>query len=159
MDEPQVYFATRPEIPAAGTDLEDRWAKDATIAYEGGYIKSAYGNLAQTWNLKGLVDVCSSKDINRTSYSVSRTLTIGGDSKTVSYPAKVYKKFPRRNGSLAAGGEAYTFVTDVGQYTARVAGDVQTAIKWMCDNVDKQFGTLEVFTSRGASYGPFGQDI
>ena len=159
MDEPQVYFATRPEIPAAGTDVEDRWAKEATIAFDGGYIKSAYGNLAQTWNLKGLVDVCNSKDINRTSYSVSRTLTIGGGSKTVSYPAKVYKKFPRRNGSLAAAGDSYTFVTDVGTYTARVSGDVQTAIKWICDNVDKQFGTLEVFTGRGAVYGPFGQDI
>ena len=61
MDEPQVYFSTRPEIPAAGTDLEDRWAKDATIAYEGGYIKSAYGNLAQTWNLKGLVSLLTLK--------------------------------------------------------------------------------------------------
>ena len=159
MTEASPRFSTRPDVPDAGTDVEDRWARESTIAFEGGYIKSAYGNLVQTWNLSGLTDTCSAIDVDRKSYSVDRTLTIGGDSKTVNYSAKTYKRYPRRNGGGAAGGEAMTFVTDIGQYTARVAGDVQTMVKWVCDNIDKQYGTLEIYTNRGAFYGPFGLSL
>ena len=159
MSEVTPYFAERPTVPDAGTELEDRWAKESTIAYEGGYIKSAYGNLVQTWNLESLTTTCSAISVDRKSYSVNRTLTIGGPSATVNYAAKSYNRYPRRNGGGAAGGEAMTFVTDIGQYTARVSGDVQTLIKWVCDNKDKQFGTLEIYTNRGAFYGPFGLSL
>ena len=156
MSEVAPMFSTRPDPPAAGSEQEDRWAKDATIAFEGGYIKSAYGNLIQTWNLASVLSTCASTDVERAGYTASRTNTIGGSSKSVTVSASTYKKYNRRNGSLAAGGDAYTFVTDVGTYTARCSGDVQTVIKWICDNKDKQYGTLEVFTGRGAAYGPFG---
>lgn len=156
MTEAVPYFAVRPDVPDAGSEQEDRWAKDATIAFPGGYIKSAYGNLVQTWNLAKVLESCSSVDVDRAGYTAKRVLTIGTASKDVTVSASTYKKFNRRNGSLAAGGEAYTFVTDIGSYTARVSGDVQTAIAWICNNKDKQYGTLEVFTGRGASYGPFG---
>ena len=157
--EAQPRFATRPTPPAAGTEEEDRWARQSTIAFEGGYIKSAYGNLVQTWNVPGINAACDAVDVNRAGYSVERELTIGMGSKTVSYPASTYKRFPRRNGSSAAGGEAWTFVTDIGKYTARVTGDVETVVQWICDNQSIQFGTLEIYTGRGAFYGTFGQSV
>ena len=159
MTEATPFFATRPDVPDAGSDLEDRWAKESTIAFEGGYIKSAYGNLVQTWNLEGLNTICDAIEVDRKGYTVNRELTIGMGSKQVTYAPTTYKRFPRRNGSSAAGGEAMTFVTDIGEYTARVSGDVQTVIQWICDNTDKQFGTLEIYTNRGAFYGPFGLSL
>ena len=156
MSEVAPMFSTRPDPPDAGSDQEDRWAKDATIAFDGGYIKSAYGNLIQTWNLASVLDSCSSSDVNRAAYTANRTLTIGGTSKTVNVSASTYKKYNRRNGSQAAGGEVFTFVTDIGEYTARCSGDIQTIVKWICDNKSKQYGTLEIFSGRGAAYGPFG---
>ena len=159
MTEASPRFSTRPEVPAAGSEQEDRWAKQSTITFDGGYIKSAYGNLVQTWNLEGLNTTCAAIEVDRKGYSVDRTLTIGMGSKNVTYSPATYKRFPRRNGSAAAGGEAMTFVTDIGQYTARVAGDVQTLIQWICDNKDVQFGTLEIYTNRGAFYGPFGLSL
>lgn len=154
-DTPQLRFAERPTPPAAGSAEEDRWARDSTIAFPGGYIKSAYGNLVQTWNISAGLAACSSVDVNRSAYSVSRTNTIGGASKTVNYSATTYKRFPGRNGSSAAGSEVWTFVTDLGSYTARVGGDVQTVVQYMCDQQNQQFGTLEVYSSRGKHYGPF----
>ena len=159
MSEVQPRFAERPTPPEAGTELEDRWAKESTIAFEGGYIKSAYGNLAQTWNLEGLGSTCSAISVDRKGYTVERTLTIGAGSKSVTYAPKTYNRYPRRNGGGASGGDAMTFVTDVGEYTARVSGDIQTLITWICDNKDKQFGTLEIYTNRGAFYGPFGLSL
>lgn len=156
MTEATTRLAIRPDTPAAGSETEDRWAKDSTIAYDGGYIRSAYGNLVQTWNLNGLNSPSEAIDVDRAGYSVDRVLTIGMASKPVTYAPKTYKRFPRRNGSGAAGGEEMTFVTDIGQYTARVAGDVETLIQWITDNIGEQYGTLEVYTNRGAIYGPFG---
>lgn len=157
--EAQPRFATRPEPPAAGSEEEDRWARESTIVFDGGYIKSAYGNLVQTWNVGSLLDPCAAIDVNRKAYSVERTLSIGMGSKTVNYSAATYKRFPRRNSSSAAGGEIWTFVTDIGKYTARVSGDVQTVTQWICDNQNVQYGTLEVYTNRNAFYGTFGASL
>ena len=159
MSEVQPRFSERPTVPDAGTELEDRWAKESTITYEGGYIKSAYGNLVQTWNLSALPTTCTSIDVDRKGYTVDRELTIGMGSKSITYAPKTYKRYPRRNGGGAAGGDAMTFVTDVGQYTARVSGDIQTLISWVCENKNVQFGTLEIYTNRGAFYGPFGLSL
>lgn len=135
------------------------WRKESAITYDGGYISATYGNLVQTFNLGQSLAACASKDVNRVSYTADRTNTIGGSSKKVNVPAKTYKKYNRKNSSLAAGGVPYTFVTDIGSYTARVGGDVQSCIKWICDNRNSMYGTLTVYSGRGAQYGPFAQTI
>lgn len=148
-------FATRPSVPEAGSDEEARWKKMATVAYDGGYIHATYGNLTQTFALSGKNKFClSSVDVERAAYTVQRTLTIGTDSKEVKVPASRYKRWPRRNGSNAAAGEPYTFKTDIGSYTARVGGDVQSLLKALCDSVDQIYGTLWIYSDRGAEYGP-----
>lgn len=151
----ETRFATRPSVPDAGTAEEARWKKMATIAYDGGYIRAAYGNLTQTFALSGKNKFClSSVDVDRAAYTVQRTLTIGTDAKQVSVPASTYKRWPRRNGSSAAPSEPYTFKTDIGSYTARVGGDVQSLLKTLCDSVDQIYGTLWIYSGRGAEYGP-----
>ena len=87
MSDVSVAVAERPSPPAANSDEEDRWAMEATIAFDGGYIVSAYGNLVQTWNLPALLDSCASVTVNRAGYTATRTLTIGGSSQQVTVPA------------------------------------------------------------------------
>ena len=154
--EPEVRFAERPTIPEAGSDEEKRWSKMSTITYNGGYIRSQYGNFVQTWNVAGQNLVCSSAEqVTRAAYSATRTNTIGGESTTVSVPSSTYTKYARKNGSGAAGGDPFYFQTDVGGYSVRVGGDIQTLIGYICENTSSQFGTLTVYSNRGAIYGPF----
>lgn len=156
MSDPALMFVQRPEPPDANTNEDYMWRKEAAITFEGGYITATYGNLAQTFDLGNTSAGCSSVDVTRASYTVIRTNTIGGESKSVSFPTTTYKRFPSVNASLAAGGEAFTFVTDIGEYTARIGGDVQTVVDWICSNRTALFGRLSIFTNRGAQYGPFG---
>ena len=145
----------RPDVPQKESPEDYQWRKESAITYQGGYISATYGNLAQTFDMGKGLGVCSSVEVNRKAYTTSRTNKIGGDSKTVNVPSSTFKRFPRKNGGPAEGGGVYTFQTDVGNYTARVGGDVETAIQWICDNTDNMFGTLTVWTDRGAQYGPF----
>ena len=155
MSDPAVYFAQRPTPPATDTDEDKMWRKESAITFQGGYISATYGNLVQTWNLGQSLAACSSVAVNRAAYTATRTNKIGGASQSVNVPASTYNRFPRKNGSLAAGGSAFTFVTDIGSYTARIGGDVETCVKWICDNRNQMYGTLTIFTDRGAQYGPF----
>ena len=150
-----LRFATRPTPPEAGSEEDARWKKLATISYDGGYIRAAYGNLAQTFALAGKNKFCLGKvDVDRAAYSCKRVLTIGTPEKTVNVPGTTYKRWPRRNGSSAAAGEPFTFKTDIGSYTARVGGDIQSLLTVMCDSVDQIYGVLWIYSDRGAEYGP-----
>ena len=149
-------FAERPTIPDAGSDEEKRWSKMSTITYDGGYIRSQYGNFVQTWNVAGQNLTCSSAtQVTRSAYTASRTNKIGGASTSVSVPSSTYTKYARKNGSGAAGGDPFYFQTDIGGYSVRVGGDIQTLISYICANTNTQFGTLTTFSNRGAIYGPF----
>ena len=151
----ETRLLSRPEPPEAGSEEDARWKKLTTIAYDGGYIRAAYGNLTQTWAVANKGRFClASTEVDRAAYSVKRVLTIGTTEKTVNVPASKYKRWPRRNGSSAAAGEPFTFVTDIGSYTARVGGDIQSLLKVLCDNADQLYGTLWVYSDRGAEYGP-----
>ena len=149
-------FAERPTIPDAGSEEEKRWSKMSTITYDGGYIRSQYGNFVQTWNVAGQNLTCSSAtQVTRSAYTASRTNKIGGASTSVSVPSSTYTKYARKNGSGAAGGDPFYFQTDIGGYSVRVGGDIQTLISYICANTNTQFGTLTIFSNRGAIYGPF----
>lgn len=151
--QPRVFI----DPPEAGSTKEDQWAKEMSLNFDGGYIKSAYGNLAQTWVVDNMVFDEEDLEVDRASYSVTRNLKIGALGKKVDFPAKTYRRYPRRNASNAAGGDIWTFETEVGTYTARVSGDVQSAIRFIESNRAYQRGSLWVYTGRGAQYGPFNQ--
>ena len=153
-------FATPPVIPIAGSNEEKRWAKESSISWNGGSMTAAYGNLAQTFSMSSLQSVCTNAvDVQRAGYTVTRTNVIGGGSTSVSVPASTYKRYPKHNASLAAGGEPFRIVTPVGEYTARVTGDVQDFVKYLCDNRNALIGTLYVYSGRGTEYGPFNPSI
>lgn len=149
-------FATPPTPPAAGSAEEKRWAKDSSISWNGGSMTAAYGNLAQTFSLSALQTVCAgSIDVQRSGYTTTRTNTIGGSSKSVTVPSTTYKRYPKHNASLAAAGEAFRIVTPLGEYTARVTGDIQDFVAYLCANSSALYGTITVYSGRGAEYGPF----
>ena len=143
-------------MPETDSDEDMVWRKESAITFDGGYISATYGNLVQTWNLGQSLSTCSGVDVQRSAYTAKRANKIGDPKVDVSVPSSTYKRFPRKNGSLAAGGLPYTFVTDIGTYTARVGGDVETCVQWICDNTNTKYGTLTIYTNRGAQYGPFG---
>ena len=155
MTEASTRLLSPPEPPEAGSAEEDLWAKEVSLNFDGGYIKSAYGNIVQTWNLTTELNPNIDEGVGRIGYQVNRVLKIGTLGKNVNYPPTTYRKFPRRNASGAAGGEQWTFVTEQGSFHARVSGDVQDVITYIELLTGSLFSTLFVYTGSGAQYGPF----
>ena len=155
--EPTLYFATRPEVPSVGTDDYNRWKKESTLTFTGGYLTASYGNLIQTFAMTG-GDACSAKEITYTRKKHTRTNTIGGDSKDIESVAVKFNKYPRRNSSGAAAGDLITVTTSVGSYTARLGGDIQAFIAFLCSDSGKGqlYDPIEFTSGRTAFYGPFG---
>ena len=149
------YFAQRPEPPAAGTDEYARWKKESTYNFPGGYLTASYGNLIQTFSMQG-TDACDGVSVNTTRKAHNRVNTIGGASTSVAQATFTYKKYPKRNGGAAAGGEPITITTAVGSYTARLGGDIQDLVGWLCGNGTGQlYDSIEFTSPSGAHYGPF----
>jgi len=155
--EPTLYFATRPDVPSVGTDDYNRWKKESTLNFPGGYITSSYGNLIQTFAMTG-TDACSATEVSYTRREHPRTNVIGGDSIQVRQTPVTFNKYPKRNSTGAAGGEVITVTTPVGSYTARLGGDIQTFVGFLCSDSGKGqlYGPIEFTSPRGAHYGPFG---
>lgn len=151
----EVRFVPRPNPPEAGTDEYARWSSTSTMNFPGGYLEATYGNLIQTFTMTG-TDACSSKSVNVSRKSYSRVNVIGGESKTIGATSYTYKAYPKRNASGAAGGQAITIVTDIGSYTARLGGDIQSFATWLCGNGTGQLhGNISFYSEHGAEYGPF----
>ena len=153
--EPRFILPPRPTPPNEGTTEHERWCRDQSVAYPGGTLTTAYGNIAQVWGPGEIPLVTVGEDINRAQYTAKRRLNYQDTPKDVSVPAKTYKKFPRHNSSLAAAGQVFTFVTDDGDFTARVTGDIQSLITWVSSNRMSQYVDFTIYSNRGASYGPF----
>jgi hypothetical protein len=152
---PRFILPPRPQPPEAGTEEHERWCRDSSIVYENGSLTSAYGNWVQLWAAGELPAATIGKDVSRASYTAKRTNKIGGTEKSVTVPASTYKKYPKQNSSSAAAGEVFTFVTDDGDFTARVTGDIQHVVKEIAANRSQQYITFTMYSNRGAQYGPF----
>ena len=155
--EPTVYFTTRPEVPSVGTDDHNRWKKESTLNFPGGYITSAYGNLIQTFGMTGS-SACNGVDQAISRRSHTRTNVIGGDAQNIGATSFTVTKYPKRNSTGAAAGQAITIQTSVGSYTARLGGDIQDFAGWLCSDAGRSqiYDTVSFTSGHGAHYGPFG---
>ena len=152
---PEVRFLNpRPNPPAVDTDEYKRWGESLTISYEGGYIEAAYGNLVQTIDVASLSGECQDTPVAITRKAHNRVNRIGDAPTPVAAASYVQNVYPKRNSSLAAGGDRYTVVTDRGTFTARVGGDVQDLMKWACSEKAGFYAPTTFATSHGAVYGP-----
>ena len=131
-----------------------QWSKNLTIAYEGGYIEAAYGNLAQTLAVGTQGSTCSDVPVAVVRKQHSRVNRIGDAPVQIAEARFTYNKYPKRNSGNAAGGAAYTIHTDIGSYTARIGGDVQTFMDWACERSAQFYSPTSVQTGSGAWYGP-----
>ena len=147
-------FATRPTPPVVTDPEYQAWSRRVTVNYDGGYLEATYGDLIQTWTL-GETDACAGQSRAVVRTSTTRTNTIGGASTPVAGANYVYTAYPKRNSSLAAGGDLFTIHTDIGSYTARVGGDIQTLIAYVCNNTNQLYAPISIQSSAGAWYGPF----
>ena len=153
-DTPTVQFATRPNPPAVTSPEYQAWSRVATLNYDGGYIEATYGDLIQTWSL-GSTDACAGQARAVVRAASTRTNTIGMGSTPVAGANYVYTAYPKRNSSLAAGGDLFTIHTTIGSYTARVGGDVQGLIAYVCNKTNQLYDSISIQSSSGAWYGPF----
>jgi len=144
----------RPNPPAVDSDEYKRWSEQLTVAYDGGYIEAAYGNLIQTLRFATIDAACADKPVAVVRKQHSRVNRIGDPATQIAEARFTYNKYPKRNSSLAAGGAAYTIHTDVGSYTARIGGDVQTFMAWACERKNEFYSDTSIQTGSGAWYGP-----
>ena len=147
---PMPRFAQRPSVPPAGSPLDLQWRKELTLAYPGGSITSARGNLEQTFLILGAAtSVCQSpaESISRTGHS--RVNKIGGPSTSVRATTYTVKKYPTASTGQAAAGQEYLVRTGVGNYTARVTGSLQALTAYLCSIENTIFDFVQVVTQRG----------
>ena len=145
-------------MPGTETQEYKNWSKNWTIAYEGGYIEAAYGNLVQTLDIGVVANACFDIPVAVVRKAHGRTNQIGSLSTPVAEARFTYNRYPKRNSSAAAGGALYTIHTDLGSYTARVGGDIQTFMAWACSQSKEFFTPISVQSSSGAWYGPIGNE-
>lgn len=147
---PMPRFAGRPSVPPAGSPLDLQWRKDLTLAYPGGTITAARGNLEQTFLILGAAQsVCQAptESISRTGHS--RVNKIGGSSTSVRSTTYTVKKYPTASSGQAASGQEYLVRTGAGSYTARVTGSLQALTSYLCSIENTIFDFVQVVTQRG----------
>jgi len=154
-DSPQVkLLGGRPEPPNVDSSTYKKWSQNLTIAYDGGYIEAAYGNLAQTLRFSTIKEACGDIPVAVVRKQHPRVNRIGDPATQVAEARFTYNRYPKRNSGNAAGGALYTIHTDVGSFTARIGGDVQTFMGWACERKNEFYGPTSIQTGSGAWYGP-----
>lgn len=154
-DTPTLMAATRPAVPNVGTPEYARWSKESSIAFDGGTLTAAYGNLIQTLDMDAIGFSCSAATKQVSVTSSAPVLTIGQppiSRKTYTYTKK---QFNKKNAGSAAAGEPVRIVTSVGEYTARLTGSIESLATFLCTNSAAIYDAFDVYSPRGAAYGPF----
>lgn len=157
---PTPRFATRPSVPAAGSPEDLQWRKNLTLAYPGGTITAARGNLEQTLNISGTTSsYCQAvtESISRTGHQ--RVNKIGGTATSVKATTYTVKKYPTGTTNQAAAGQAVEVLTGVGSYRARVTGSLQSLMAYLCSIENTVFDYVSVVSQHGTIYGPIGPAI
>jgi len=152
---PTPMFAQRPNPPAINTTEYERWSKEQAIAFNGGTLTSAYGNLIQTFSLDAIGFSCTAPTTSVSVPATTVTRTIGGASTQRASYQYTKKQFNKKNSSLGAAGHPVRIVTSVGEYTARLTGSMEAFATFLCDNPAALYDSIYVYSPRGAEYGPF----
>jgi hypothetical protein len=152
---PTPMFVQRPDPPAINTDEYTRWSKERSIAFNGGTLTAAYGNLIQTFSLDTIGFSCNPPTKNVTVRETTVTRVIGGASSPRTAYQYTKKQFNKKNSSLSAAGYPVRVVTSVGEYTARLTGSMEALATFMCDNGAALYDSVYIYSPRGAEYGPF----
>lgn len=154
-DTPTLMFATRPTVPTVGTPEYERWSKESAIAFDGGTLTAAYGNLIQTLSLDSIGFSCNTPTKQVSVTSSAPVLTIGQPAGTRKAYTYTKKQFNKKNAGGAAAGEPVRIVTSVGEYTARLTGSMEALATFLCNNSAAIYDAFDVYSPRGAAYGPF----
>lgn len=154
---PTPRFAGRPSVPPAGSPLDLQWRKNLTLAYPGGTITAARGNLEQTFLILGAASsYCQAvtESISRTGHQ--RVNKIGGPATSVKATTYTVKKYPTGSTNQAAAGQTVEVLTGVGTYRARVTGSLQALMAHLCSIENTVFDYVSVVSQQGTIYGPIG---
>ena len=154
---PTPRFAVRPSVPAAGSPLDLQWRKSLTLAYPGGSITAARGNLEQTLSIGSAQSAycqAATESISRSGHQ--RVSKIGGPAVSVKATTYSVKKYPTGTTNQAAAGQAVEVLTGAGSYTARVTGTMQALMAHLCSIENTVFDYITVVSQQGTIYGPIG---
>jgi len=152
---PTVRAGTPPAVPAINTPEYERWTKESSLAFPGGTLTAAYGNLIQTLDVNMIGFSCNVSTKNVSVKETTVTRTIGGASSVRKAYNYTKKQFNKKNSSLAAAGYQVRIRTGIGEYTARLTGSMEDLATYLCSNAAAIYDSVYVYSPRGAEYGPF----
>lgn len=153
---PTPRFVGLPTPPQPNTPEYKRWAKEASLSFPGGSLTATYGNLVQTFSLAGMSAACTASPLNVSRKGHSRVNTIGGPTTSVAAASYTLKRYPSKRSGNAAAGQPIEIVTDIGSYTARLTGDIQDFVSYLCGNGSNFIGNFSFYSEHGTEFGPFG---
>lgn len=128
-----------------------------TLAYPGGTITAARGNLEQTLAVGSASSAycqAATESFSRTGHQ--RVNKIGGTATSVKATTVSVKKYPTGTTNQAAAGQAVEVLTGAGSYTARVTGSMQALVAYLCSIENTVFDYMTVVSQQGTIYGPIG---
>ncbi len=138
-------------MPCSGAEC----TKEVTVNYTGGSITSTRGTLEAIFEEEFLPSACQgvTREISRIAYPMVRVI---GDAPTnVGATAFSVTSYPKTPSSFASGGKPIMVSADGGWWTARLTGDMESLVSFLCDNLESLSATLLVQSPSGAKYGPY----
>ena len=139
-----MFLAPLPEQPA----------REATLNYEGGSLTTTRGVIAQMFTDASFISTCAFVEVERSRRSYTRTDYIGAEVKVVPLTNWTQHKYPSQTKSIAAGGEPIQIKINGEWWTARLSGNHESFMKFLCDGKDSLVGPIAWRSARGTLYGP-----
>ena len=130
-------------------------AKEISINYAGGSITSTRGTLEAIFKQDALPSACEPVKKNPSRKAHTRVRVIGSPPTQVKATEYELRIYPKTNSSFASGGIPIMLSADGGWWTARLTGNVEDFVAWICTNLE-DLQTVFFFQSpSGAKYGPY----
>ncbi len=129
--------------------------REVTINYEGGSITSTRGTLEAIFKEDAIPSACAKneKDVARKAHE--RVRVIGSPPTSVKAANFKLVSYPKTASSFASGGIPIMLSADGGWWTARLSGNVEDFVAWLCDNLEDLENVFLFQSPSGAKYGPF----
>ena len=128
--------------------------REATLNYEGGSFTASRGLVSYIFKSAAFVSTCAFVEVERKRNSYTRTEYIGADVKVVPQTTWTQHRYPSQTKSIAAGGEPIQIKVAGEWWTARLSGNHESFMKFLCDSKEDMYGPIAWRSARGTLYGP-----
>lgn len=128
--------------------------REATLNFEGGSLTTTRGVVAAMFNDASFISTCAFVEVERSRKSYTRTDYIGAENQIVGASSWTQKKYPSQTKSIAAGGEPIQLKIKGEWWGARLSGNHESFMQFLCDGKDDLSDAIAWRSARGTLYGP-----